>query len=245
MPNGTLSLSNDGIPTFSPPYPSGKNVFEDMKSVLIQYRVAASDIRHLIPDVLEIEDEPLMTCVFIHYGTSSVGSYEEYVLQAEVTFRGQQYNYNIALILDNESAIFAGREVFGYPKVFGKVHLQTATGTRLIQGTVERPVGTPIVQFEFVPEAKVESLPKSDRWQLNLRSIPSPVPAKSAPIRELVPIFMEMHVKSAWIGKGSVRFMSGSLLHPWADMKILRYEGASFTQISHAELRTGSEVFPL
>lgn len=247
MLKGTLSLSNDAIPNYSPPYPTGPydNEFEDINTTVIQYRVAGSEIRHLIPDIMEIEEETLMTSTFVHYGKSSVGSYNEFVLQAEVRFNGQKYHYSIILILDNESAIFAGRELFGIPKVFGKVDIKTSTGSRLYQGTVERPVGTPIVHFNFIPERRVESVPKDDTLHLGLRSIPSLANPQTAAIKELVPSSMEWHVKSAWIGKGSLVFTPGTLLHPWADLKILRYEGAIFSEIPRAFLRPGKEVFPL
>ncbi|KAH7563555.1 hypothetical protein J3E72DRAFT_269457 [Bipolaris maydis] len=142
MLKGTLSLSKDAIPSYWPPYPTGPydNELEDVTTTVIQYRVAGSDIRHLIPDIMEIEKESLMASMFIRYGKSSGGLYNEFVLHAEVTFNGQKYNYCIILTLDNESAIFAGRELSGIPKAFGKMHIKTSTRMRLYQGTADGPV---------------------------------------------------------------------------------------------------------
>jgi acetoacetate decarboxylase len=62
---------------------------------------------------------------------SSIGVYDEYIHQVEVRFKGEEYNYNLTLILNNESAIFAGREKFGLPKNFGNVSFKMEMGTSL------------------------------------------------------------------------------------------------------------------
>lgn len=132
MPLGSLSVTAEGVPIFAPPYPRHKDPYTFIidKILSVSYRVAASQVRHLVPDMLELEDEPLMTSFFIEYGMTLVGSYKEYVHNVEVTYKGERFNYNVILILDNESAIFAGREQYGFPKVFGKAEIEPETGGR-------------------------------------------------------------------------------------------------------------------
>lgn len=139
------------------------------KILSVSYRVAASQVRHLVPDMLELEDEPLMASFFIEYGMTLVGSYKEYVHNVEVTHKGEKFNYNVILILDNESANFAGREQFGFPKVFGRAEIEPETGGRLvtanaqITANAQRPAGRTVVDCEFLPEALVNNPPAPEK----------------------------------------------------------------------------------
>ncbi|KAF5699842.1 acetoacetate decarboxylase [Fusarium globosum] len=85
---GSLSVQDDrAIPVFAPPYVSQEPFhFSNMTIVSISYRVQASQIQHLVPQELELEDQPIMTSLFIHYGTSTVGEYNEYVHTVRVKF---------------------------------------------------------------------------------------------------------------------------------------------------------------
>ncbi|KAL2284279.1 hypothetical protein FJTKL_09005 [Diaporthe vaccinii] len=145
--------------------------------------------------MLELEEEPLMTSFFIEYGMTLVGSYKEYF-------------HNV------ESAIFAGREQYGFPKVFGKAEIEPQTA------------GRTVVDCEFIPEALVNNPPAPKKWSLNLRSIQQPRPDMAAPILELVPVFMDMHLTEVWTGKGRVDFPRRSAHNPWCELDVLRYEGS-------------------
>ncbi|KAK7427355.1 hypothetical protein QQZ08_006124 [Neonectria magnoliae] len=127
MPYGSLSLNGESLPAFAPAYSRAKGIFTDTTAVGMTYRVAASQIAHLVPDVLELEEEPLMTSLFLSYGMSPVGSYSEYAHQVEVTYKGEKFHFNLLFILDNDAAIFAGRELLGFPKVYGKTVIEQFT----------------------------------------------------------------------------------------------------------------------
>lgn len=250
MPRGTLSLTGTtaAIPIFSPPYTNTTHKFSDISIAAISYRVSHASVQHLVPDVLELEAEPLVTTLFVKYGMSTVGSYNEFVHHVEVTYEGEKYNYSLVLVLDNEAAIFAGREAFGFPKVFGRTDIRESTGGRAIVGHVERPVGERIVDFEFLPEellkgTKPQQAPK--RRTLNLRVVPSADPAKPPAVKEFVPVYMDMEFKDVWVGKGNVSFLKKSAINPWANMDILRYEGAFYAQGVSAVLQNPTEAFPL
>lgn len=228
MPLGSLSVTAEGVPVFAPPYPKHKDPYTFIidKILSVSYRVPISQVRHLVPDMLELEDEPLMTSFFIEYGMTLVGSYKEYVHNVEVTYKGEKYNYNVILILDNESAIFAGREQYGFPKVFGRAEIEPQTGGRLVTANAQRPAGRTVVDCEFVPEALVSNPPAPKRWSLNLRSIQQPHPGMAAPILELVPVFLELNLTEVWTGKGRIDFPRRSVHNPWCELDILRYENS-------------------
>lgn len=228
MPLGSLSVTAEGLPIFAPPYPQHKDPYTFIinKILSVSYRVSASQVRHLLPDMLELEDEPRMTSLFIEYGMTLVGSYKEYIHNVEVTYKGQKFNYNVILILDNESAIFAGREQYGIPKVFGKAEIETETGGRLITANAQRPAGRTVVDCEFIPEALVNNPTPPKQWSLNVRSIQQPHSGMAPPILELVPTFLDMQLTEVWTGTGRVDFPRRSAHNPWCELDVLRYEGS-------------------
>ncbi|KAH7490793.1 hypothetical protein FOMA001_g3763 [Fusarium oxysporum f. sp. matthiolae] len=236
MPNGTLPLNGESMPIFTPAYSRARGIFTNTTAVGISYRVAASQVTHLVPDVLELEEEPLMTSLFLSYGMSPVGSYTEYAHQVEVTYKGNKFHYNLLFILDNDAAIFAGRELLGFPKVLGKSVIQEFTGTRLVTGSTERPAGRKMVEFEFVPEQMETNAPPPDRWMLNLRNIPSPHVGQPPSVQEFIPVGLGMKCDEVWTGKGYINFPRKSISDPWVNLDILRYEGSFMARNATAEL---------
>lgn len=242
MPLGTLSLKAEANPIFAPPYPKHHDpyTFSIDQVLSISYRVAASQVRHLVPDVLELEDEPLVTTMFLEYGMSSVGVYKEFVHNVEVRHpgTGEKFFYNIVLILDNESAIFAGREQYGFPKVFGRCDIKTENGTRLLTANTQRPAGTaPLVEAEFIPDTRLPdsavaaaAAASGQQWHLNLRTIEQPHPGCAPHILELIPVGFEMKPTEVWTGKGHLNFPRRSAYNPWCELDVLRYEGSTYAR---------------
>ncbi|OAL31232.1 hypothetical protein AYO20_08287 [Fonsecaea nubica] len=68
----------------------------------------------LLPEEFEIEDEPVAKAVLLRYGMARTGAYHEFIHQIEVKFQGKVYDYAVSLILDNEAAIYGGREEVWY-----------------------------------------------------------------------------------------------------------------------------------
>ncbi|KAK1517086.1 acetoacetate decarboxylase [Colletotrichum costaricense] len=174
---------------FLPPYPKPPDPYSFAIDMMLgyTYRVAASLVRHLVPNMLELEDEPLMSTIVLDYGMSS-------------------FMYSLILILDNEAAIFAGREQYGFPKVFGKADIQTTNGTRLVLANAQRPAGRTLFECEFIPDHRIPSLRAADKWGLNLRSIPQPCVGTSPAIQELIPTIMDWKFREIWAGHGHITF---------------------------------------
>ncbi|KAF5691020.1 acetoacetate decarboxylase [Fusarium denticulatum] len=236
MPNGTLPLNGESMPTFTPSYSKARGIFTNTTAVGISYRVAASQVALLVPDVLELDDEPLMTSLILSYGMSPVGSYTEYTHQVEVTYKSNKFHYNLLFILDNDAAIFAGRELLGFPKVLGKSVIQEFTGTRLVTGSTERPAGRKMVEFEFVPEKMVTNAPLPDRWMINLRNIPSPHVGQPPSVQEFLPVGLGLKCDEVWTGMGCIYFPRKSLSDPCVNLDILRYEGSFLARNAIADL---------
>jgi len=254
MPFGTLKTDEvkHGIPVHSPPYPSSKDEFSDIDALVIRYRTSAAAVKGLLPQELEIEDEPIAVCTLFKYGMSPIGAYTEFVSHIEVRFQGVKYNYCLELILDNEGAIFSGREKYGIPKVFGSVAWDP-TSTKpapagFVAGHVERPAGVKLAQFGFKPEAKVQGfgpIPRLGQSSLGLRSIPSPVIGDPPVVREFVPFEFQITEGEVWRGTGSLAFTGVSEFDPLHKVPVVRYESATLIRRASAVLHPATKTFSI
>ncbi len=246
MPFGTLKINGNSIPQFAPPYTVATNEFSGMSILTIPYRTTYESVRHFVPEELGLEDEPLVTALLVDYGMSTVGAYKEYVHVVEVKYNCETFDYCLSLVLNNESAIFSGREQFGYPKKFGKVSWVVDSGSSIMSGHIERPVGQKLLQFNYSPVQMLHEIPKGGRKKtLNLRVIPSPIPNQPPSVKELVPIDMDITASEAWLCSGSISFPEPSEHDPMHRIEILRYESAVLIRNATSVLRPPTEVFAL
>lgn len=187
MPFGALTVIDSPIPVFAPSYSTGLIHYSSLSAIFITYRTLVYNVLPFVPSVLELEEEPLVTAAIAVYPISTLGAYNEYFHLVEVQYKGETFKYPISMILDNEAAIFLGREMYGYPKTFGHMDLRTETGSATFLGTVEKPKGQRIVQVEFTPDRPLEAgnAGRESKLVLGLRVIPNPVKGKEA-MKELV-----------------------------------------------------------
>ena len=248
MPFGTLSVNDEPIPVFAPSYSTGLIHYSDMSAIFITYRTLAANVRPFVPNVLELDDEPLITAAVVVYPMSTLGAYNEYFHLVEVKYKNETFNYPISMILDNEAAIFLGREMYGYPKVFGAVSLEHSTGSATFLGTVEKPKGRRLVQVEFTPEKPLEkenAPPRESMRVLGLRVIPSPVAGAKASVKELVPSQMVMRGGETWVGKGSISFPTHMESHPMHKLKVVKYEACVYIRGASATIFPADVTYSL
>jgi len=248
MPYGTLSVKDEPLPIFAPSYSTDLIHYSDLSAIFITYRTSAANIRPFIPDFLELEEEPLITVGIVVYPMSTLGAYNEYYHLVEVKFKNESFQHPISMILDNEAAIFLGREMYGYPKVFGHVTMEHLTGSATFLSTVEKPKGQKLVQVEFTPEKpleKTDAPPGETKRVLGLRIIPSPVVSARPNVKELVPSKMIMKGGETWIGKGSIVFPEHSQRHPMHKLEVLRYEKCVYVKGASATIYPADVTYPL
>ncbi|EXJ86978.1 acetoacetate decarboxylase [Capronia epimyces CBS 606.96] len=254
MPSGTLrTKENHGaIPLYSPPYPSGVDEFSDIECLYVQYQTKYDNVKDLVPEELELAQEPLVTLALYKYGMSPIGAYNEFVATVEVEYRGVKYPYTLELILNNQAAIFSGREKYGIPKVLGKVvwdpSAMVAQPSGFISGHVERPEGSKLAELGFKPLRKVQKLGplrSPPRASLHLRSIPSCNPGQPPALREFVPAVFEVLEGEVWTGEPSVGLFNVSAFDPIHKLEVLRYVGATMIRHASAILHPVKETFPL
>ncbi|RYO08558.1 hypothetical protein AA0119_g1311 [Alternaria tenuissima] len=211
---GALSAQNiKAIPAFASPYTRG-NTAPRFSNV----------------DILKIR-QPIVTTWVLDYGFTNIGPYKELIHQIEVTFQGKKYDYAILLVLDNEDAVYGGRESFGYPKVMGEIDFDVGkrTGvTSFVTATVSRPPGNPIIEYLFKPSNFIGTgpIPPPENEGLNLRVIPNIIPGAKPNIRQFIPITFKADVGERWEGIGSLKFPSTSEFDPLHKTPVVEYLGS-------------------
>ncbi|KAF4338313.1 acetoacetate decarboxylase [Fusarium beomiforme] len=254
MPFGTLKTkeARGPIPLCSPPYPVGLDEFTDITALVIQYHTTYDAVKDLVPEECELDDEPLVTLTLLGYGMGPIGAYNEFVSQVQVTWQGKKYTFAIELVLNNEGAIYAGRERWGIPKVMGNVVWDpskiNSAPNGIITGHVERPAGCKLVQFGFKPEKKLQDwgpLNNPKRESLQLRSIPAANCHDPPVLREFIPTWFEMTHAEVWKGEGSIGLFNGSEFDPIHRLKVVRYVGAAMLRNARAVLHPVTETFAI
>lgn len=245
MPFGSLSVSNAAIPQYAPPYPVDGSDYTSETVLTVTYHTSAQCVRHLVPDMLELEDEPQVSVMIMQHGMTSFGPYNEYVHSVKVKYHGDTFDYFLSLILDDDSAIFCGREQFGFPKKLGNVSLALKTGSTVVHGYVERPAGQKVVEVGFQPEEKVKGTVNTTIQGLNLRVIPSVISGQSPSVKELVPVNISMEASDVWQGFGSICFPEPSSFDPMHEVKVLRYGMATLLRNASLTIRLPRKVYQL
>ncbi|KAJ5911480.1 uncharacterized protein N7473_000783 [Penicillium subrubescens] len=245
MPFGSLPVSNTPIPQYAPPYPVDGSDYTSEAVLTVTYQTSLQCVRHLVPDMLELEDEPQVSVMVLQHSMTSFGPYNEYVHLVEVKYNGDTFDYFLSLILDNDSPICCGREQFGFPKKLGNVALSLKTGSAVVHGYVERPAGQKIVEVGFQPEQKLKGTVERTIQGLNLRVIPSVVSNQSPSVKELVPVDISIEASEVWQGSGSVCFPEPSRFDPMHEVKVVRYGMATLSRNASLAIRRPTKVFQL
>jgi acetoacetate decarboxylase len=153
-----------------PPY-----AYRDARSVTAVYTAAdRAGIQAFLPPGVELADaEPLVLTTVSHYPQSGFGCYNEFWVYVRVAFGGQRFMYAALMYADSESAMAAGRELWGFPKKLATMSLRQVADQWIFQA--ERPVGHRLLELSLVVE-EVGAPPVIDEISLpalSLRLIPN------------------------------------------------------------------------
>lgn len=249
MPFGTLEVGDKAIPSFEPPFSEGVQSFTNINIVQVRYRTTYESIRSLVPQGLELENEPVMIVSLVEYKEGTLGSYNEYVHQVEVKRNGVAYDYNIILVLDGEAAVMFGREKFGLPKLFGHITISRDPISGVISGEGIRGLDEPLVKISFDPGSAVSKpMPQTpdpnSKQNMSMRVIGSPILGAPPSLRELIPCTMSLAGGTIQFGEGSVSFPSESRFDPLYKAPILKYEGCVYLEGCAATIEPPTEIFP-
>ena len=239
------------VPVHAPSYLPAPTVdFGDVDMLTVTYRTDADRAATIVPDALEMDDDPVVTLSFISYGISGAGSYREVVHSIACRHRGRPVGYVPHIYVTNEPAMLAGREWLGWPKLLADIDFTTRTDTvdGVITARLERPSGLEVAVAQFVPGRRLDGgvlTSAGENVTMNLRVIPSPIPGEPPTVTELVPSTMTALSGDVWTGQGRLHLTGTSELAPLHRFPVLETLGAMLVRKADLRLTAPTEVYPL
>lgn len=132
-------------PIDSPLYPPLPAYYRNVEFQIVYFRTDEKRVALLLPEQFEPAEGGLCVAVGINVPfCSNYGPFQETIVASQVVFRGEKGFYAHAVLLNNDAAIAAGREIYGTPKKYAHVNITREGNT--ITTTCSRN-GVPIVQL--------------------------------------------------------------------------------------------------
>ncbi|MDP1614259.1 MAG: acetoacetate decarboxylase [Methylococcales bacterium] len=201
------------IPLAAPSYPNGAFRFINREYLIIAYETSPEAISLALPEPLEPDGSNTVLYEFIRMPDSfGLGNYTESGIVIPSKYNNEHVNFVAQMYLDNQAAILAGREVWGFPKKFGKPKLDvfddTLTGV-LEYANVQVAIATMTYKHKDTcqdSKQKDDILKKLSKKQVNLKIIPH-VDGSPA-IAQLVSYQLtDIDIKGAWTGSARLHLV--------------------------------------
>ncbi|MCK5814402.1 MAG: acetoacetate decarboxylase [Flavobacteriaceae bacterium] len=196
------------MPITNPAYNKADIRFVNREMIIIAYKTDIEILKKIVPEPLLPASDIVLYEWIRMPDSSGLGSYMESGQVIPVTYKGKPGSYTHSMYLDNLPGIIAGREVMGFPKVWGTPRLDLRdecfvgaldySGVRVATGTMaykqsELPLEIVSKGFE-TPNFVLKSIPHVDGTPRILELV------RFSPIN--------VKVKGAWAGSASLE------LHP-------------------------------
>jgi len=223
-------LNLPSMPVLGPSYPKGPYRFINREYFIVTYESDAEVIRAIVPEPLIPNPQNLVAFEWINMPDSSgFGAYSESGCVIPCTFNAEPCNFIVAMYLNDEAPIAAGREIWGFPKKNADPKLEvvkdTLTGTLSYCGQ-SVAIGTMGYKHENSGDEQheiEEALKSLSKTQVNLKLIPG-VDGKMQ-IAELVAYNLtDITVKGCWTAPARLHLIPHANA-PVADLPVKRIVG--------------------
>jgi acetoacetate decarboxylase len=217
------------MPAQCPAYPPAPYRFINREYLIITYETDAEALRQVVPAPLEVP-EPLVNFEFIRMPDSSgLGDYTESGQVIPVTFEGETGLYVLSMYLDNEPAIAAGREIWGFPKKLARpsLHIDPVSRDTLVgqlyYGELEVARGTMGYKWESVSPKEIEVAIATTPNYLT-KIIPA-ADGTHGTLQLVSYTLSDVKVHEAWTGPADLQLFRHALA-PVADLPVKRITSA-------------------
>jgi acetoacetate decarboxylase len=187
--------------------------FKNREYLIISYETDIEELKRVVPEPLQVTSNVVKFEFMRMPDAHGFGSFTEAGQVIEVELDGKKGAYSHAMYLDNLAPIAAGREIWGFPKKFGKPNLvvdaDTLVGT-LKYNNADVAIGTMGFKYhELDSKAIQDSMEKTPNYLLKI--IPH-ANGKEASICKLVRYYLEdVTVKGAWTGPAALQLFQHAL----------------------------------
>ncbi len=226
------------LPQLSPLFMQPPYEYRDAWSMKVSFRTDPRAVAPYLPKPLVGDPQGAMFVTTSHFFTAGFGHYSEVLVGACAKYRGRPVNHSLYLILDNDIAIAAGREIWGFPKKLGRVALAERDG--VVTGEVERG-GLPLIRvaMELGPLVSPNELGGSAEYT-NLKLVPSIREGGAPEVMQLTSTTLtNITIKQVYKGRATLQFLP-SPADRFSDIPVREvlgghYYNADFT-LGHGEV---------
>lgn len=161
-----MSARSYSSPELSGLYPQPPFHYREVTQSVVAFKTDPKVLRSLVPKPLTPNKGSIVSYGTSEFLCSGFGHYFEASIHTDVTYKGRTANYSIYMLLDDDVATGAGREIWGFPKKLGR--LSMAITDDVVYSKVERGGITIIesaVQLRGMMEP--EELGGSPEWMMH------------------------------------------------------------------------------
>lgn len=166
-------LKAASMPLASPSYPKGPYRFNNREYLVINYETDPDMIRALLPEPLEPDGNNVYFEWIKMPDSTGFGSYEESGCGISALYNGTPCNFSVMMYLDDQSPTAGGREIWGFPKKYGRPCLRTIQET--LTGTLhydEERVAFGTMTYKQTPIEPADMITSLKKLNINLKLIP-------------------------------------------------------------------------
>ncbi|MBK5912107.1 acetoacetate decarboxylase [Rhodothalassium salexigens] len=221
-------LSRPAMPLANPSYPVGPFRFVDREGLYITYETDPAAIRALVPAPLEPDGSGQVVYEWLKMpDAGGFGAFEESGVVIPCRLDGEPVNFIAMMFLNNEPAITAGREIWGFPKRWGEPHLAVARDT--LTGTLDYAgervaLGSMAYKHENLADQHDRCAAMLAKTQINLKLLPC-VTGKPLVAQLVAYALTDITVKGFWAGPARLA-LTPHVNAPVADLPVRRVVGA-------------------
>ncbi|MEM7542142.1 MAG: acetoacetate decarboxylase family protein [Pseudomonadota bacterium] len=193
------------MPELSELYPRPPFHYREISQLIVEFETDAKTMRRLVPAPVTPNKENQITVSIANFLCSGFGRYLEAHVFATGTFKRRPVNFSIYLILDNDVAIGAGREIWGFPKKFGRLTLDIKDD--VVSSQVERGGRTIIdAAMHLQRLSSAEELGGTPEW-IARRYIPNVSNEAPPDIDQLTSTTLtDIEIFDVYAGRGTINF---------------------------------------
>ena len=211
--------------------------FYNAEVLTVFFETTPETLRRLLPSPLKPPSLPIGFAFVADYPRTNFGvAYRESGLFLRAEFNGEEGSFCLAMSVTDDMALILGREIFGYPKKIGKIHL--ARKGSQIEGWTERH-GVRFLEIRAKLTGKCNdelaqaviaqnSQSPSDLLVYNFKCFPAPGGSGFDYNPRLIREIVKMKPDQAELGEATLRLRS-SPHDPWGDVDVVRVLGAAHT----------------
>ncbi len=211
-------------PAGAPLYPPLPWFYERARFLTVTYETDAEAAADSLPEGLTFAEPAVARITFATYPSTPVGPYNEALQTIECAHEGVTLGFVARIVLDNDAALAAGREVLGYPKKLAVVDWRQ-DGDRLEVRVGRR--GKLVVAVEAKLGAVTAVGAQTGAGSANLRLIPPAEEAVPPSVAELVHVPTTLFVHEAQPAEATLEFGPGADAEGWSLLPVRRLVGAT------------------